>query len=234
MLGQIVDALQLHEMAGDYESEPVFLGPILEDLTQEFCWPARSKDISLRIAPSRAAVFSHPVLLRGIFRNLLRNALDYTPPGGRVVMTCRRHTGGLRVNISDTGIGIRRTALAQIFTAFAREDTSRVDGLGLGLFIVKCAADLLQHRIEVRSVQGRGSCFTMIAEPADFTSGRKPRNEHRKSGMPSLYPGAIVTELYPCSDPPPSAKGPGTRNRISMKSAPAAPPRASAKSNSTI
>src|SRR3954468_14666159 len=75
MLGQIVDALQLHELARDCQTEPVSLGPILEDLAREFWWLARSKDISLNVALSPAAVYSHPVLLRGMLRNLLCNAI---------------------------------------------------------------------------------------------------------------------------------------------------------------
>ncbi len=66
----------------------------------------------------------------------------------------------------DTGVGIRANALSRIFRAFQRADDSRKDGLGLGLFIVKHAADLLGHRVEVRSAEGRGSCFTILASAA--------------------------------------------------------------------
>jgi signal transduction histidine kinase len=66
--------------------------------------------------------------------------------------------------VRDTGVGIRAKALSTIFGAFQRGDESRSDGLGLGLFIVKHAADLLGHRIEVCSVEGRGSCFTIVAK----------------------------------------------------------------------
>jgi signal transduction histidine kinase len=65
--------------------------------------------------------------------------------------------------VRDTGVGIHASALSTIFGAFQRADTSRMDGLGLGLFIVKHAADLLGHGVEVRSTEGRGSCFTVVA-----------------------------------------------------------------------
>ncbi len=66
----------------------------------------------------------------------------------------------------DLPVGIRASALSTIFRAFQRADDSRPDGLGLGLYIVKHAAALLGHRVEVRSVEERGSTFTVIAEAA--------------------------------------------------------------------
>jgi signal transduction histidine kinase len=101
-----------------------------------------------------------------MLRNLVRNAIDYTPPGGSVFVASRRFGSQLRIEVRDTGVGIPANALSTIFRAFQRGDESRTDGLGLGLFIVKHAADLLGHRIEVRSAEGRGSCFTIVANAA--------------------------------------------------------------------
>jgi signal transduction histidine kinase len=98
-----------------------------------------------------------------MLRNLIRNAIDYTPAGGRVFVTPRRSESELCIEVRDTGVGIRANTLSTIFRAFQRADESRADGLGLGLFIVKQAADLLGHRVEVRSAEGRGSCFTVVA-----------------------------------------------------------------------
>lgn len=163
MLGQLVEALQLHQLAWDGQAERVPMRDLLEDLMSEFAEAALSKDISLRITPSRAVVFSHSVLLSGMLRNLVRNAIDYTPSGGRVTMGCRRRGADLCIAVRDTGIGIRPETLSRIFEAFGRADETRPDGLGLGLFIVKRAADLLDHRVEVRSTLGRGSSFTVVA-----------------------------------------------------------------------
>ena len=123
-----------------------------------------------RVAGSAAATRwvarSHPVLLTGMLRNLIRNAIDYTPAGGGVFVTARRCGSELRIEVRDTGVGIRASALPTIFRAFQRADETRLDGLGLGLFIVKHAADLLGHRVEVRSTENHGSCFTIIADAA--------------------------------------------------------------------
>jgi two-component system phosphate regulon sensor histidine kinase PhoR len=166
MLGQLVEALQLRERSGDDLHLPVPLRPILEDLAAEFAEAARLKGITFLVAATRWAVFGHPVLLTGMLRNLIRNAIDYTPAGGGVFVSSRRCGAELRIEVRDTGVGIRANMLSMIFRAFDRADESRPDGLGLGLFIVKHAADLLGHRIEVRSAEGRGSCFTIVATAA--------------------------------------------------------------------
>ena len=172
MLGQLVEALQLRERSGDDLHVPVPLRPILEDLEAEFAEMARRKGITLVVTAARGTAVSHPVLLTGMLRNLIRNAIDYTPAGGGVFVTCRRSGSELRLSVRDTGVGIRANALTTIFQAFQRADQSRTDGLGLGLFIVKHAADLLGHRVEVRSAEGRGSCFTVVADAAALSGKR--------------------------------------------------------------
>jgi signal transduction histidine kinase len=170
MLDQLVEALQLREQSGDDLYRPVALRPILEDLAAEFAEAARLKGITFLVAATRCAVLSHPVLLTGMLRNLIRNAIDYTPPGGGVFVTSRRCGPELRIEVRDTGVGIRAIALSAIFRAFQRVDESRPDGLGLGLFIVRHAADLLGHGVEVRSTEGHGSCFTVVANVARYSA----------------------------------------------------------------
>lgn len=174
MLTQIVDALQLHEFAQEPRNEPVALGPVLEDLAGEFSWKARSKNIDLTIVGARGAVLSHPTLLSAILRNLLRNALDYTPAGGRVLIACRRRGSQVHIEVRDNGIGIARDQLRQVFDAFHRCETGHADGLGLGLFIVQRAAKFLGHQVEIRSAKGHGSCFTLIAKAAHARDLRIP------------------------------------------------------------
>jgi two-component system phosphate regulon sensor histidine kinase PhoR len=168
MLGQLVEAVQLHEGAREDLRSPVLLRPVLEDLAAEFAEPARVKGISLRLASGRGVALSHPVLLAGMLRNLIRNAIDYTPAGGFVTIASCLRGSELRIDVRDTGIGIRASALSSIFHAFQRDDETRTDGLGLGLFIVKRATELLGHRIEVESVEGCGSRFTVVARTAQL------------------------------------------------------------------
>jgi two-component system, OmpR family, phosphate regulon sensor histidine kinase PhoR len=104
------------------------------------------------------------MLLDGILRNLARNALDHTSPGGRVLIGYRHRGPTIRIEVHDTGEGIPADQLQSIFKPFFRLDTTRSDGLGLGLFIVKQAAACIGHHIELRSAIGHGSCFSVLAQ----------------------------------------------------------------------
>ena len=167
MLAQLVEALQLHDPCGRPRLVRVSLASTLAEVAAEFAEPARRKEIKLLIDPQQGAILSHPVLLQGMLRNLIRNAIEYTPAGGCVLVGSRRFGSKLRIEVRDSGIGIRATALPRIFDAFERGDGEPGEGLGLGLFIVKHAASLLGHRILVDSVEGHGSCFAIVAETTD-------------------------------------------------------------------
>jgi len=165
-LDQLVDAVRLFEPSSGRRQDTIQLGPVFERAEAEFAEPARLKGIRLRLIPTRAAVSSNAVLLRGILCNLIRNAIDYTPRGGCVLVAARRRGTAVQLEIRDNGVGISSTDLADVFKPFHRVDTTRADGLGLGLFIVQCAAAFLGHRIEVHSVLGRGSRFVVATNAA--------------------------------------------------------------------
>src|SRR5712691_8440303 len=90
MLSQLVEALELHERSSDHLHFPTRLHPILDDLAAEFDKSAQLKRITLRVTAGRGAALTHPVLLGGMLRNLIRNAIDYTLPGGSVFVASRR------------------------------------------------------------------------------------------------------------------------------------------------
>lgn len=160
----LAQALRLRHGIGNTELEPVCLDAVLGELVGELASRARQRTIELLVAGARAQVWSQPVLFSGILRNLMRNAIDYTPPGGRVFVGCRRRGTTVRIEVRDSGAGIPERERENIFCAFRRGTTNRPDGLGLGLFIVKRTAAFLGHRIELRSATDRGSCFAVIAD----------------------------------------------------------------------
>ena len=160
----LLQALRLRESTGKTELEPVWLDAVLGELVGELAARARQRSIELRVAGAWARVWSQPVLFSGMLRNLMRNAIDYTPPGGRVFVGCRRRGTTVRIEVRDSGAGIPDRERENIFYAFRRGTTNRPSGLGLGLFIVKRTADFLGHRIELRSATDRGSCFAVIAD----------------------------------------------------------------------
>jgi two-component system phosphate regulon sensor histidine kinase PhoR len=166
MLDGLVDVLRMQRASPDECCAPVPLQPILQNLASEFTEPAKLKRIKLRVPPTSSVVYSHPVLLTGMLRNLMCNAIHHTPSGGRVLVACRRRGQEVYVEVRDNGSGLFAGQLKRVFGAFQRGDRTRTDGLGLGLFIVERATEFLGHRLEVRSSVGRGSCFVVIADIA--------------------------------------------------------------------
>jgi signal transduction histidine kinase len=161
-LDRLIEALRVHERLEDFSLQPVHLEFLLENLKREHGAAAQMAGLKLRIIPSRAIVMSDPFLLEGILRNLIYNALKYTPAGGKILIGCRNSKDGVRIEVHDTGIGITPDNLTKIFEAFRRIEPAATEGLGLGLFIVRHAAESLGHEIEVRSTVGKGSRFSVV------------------------------------------------------------------------
>jgi two-component system, OmpR family, phosphate regulon sensor histidine kinase PhoR len=159
----LMDAFFLAERANALDVSPVGLGPLFWRLQHENEDAALQRGIDLRAISTNARVVSNPVLLECILRNLLTNAIRYTEPGGRILIGSRRKGLEIRVDVYDTGIGIPEDQLPRIFESFTRLAPERGKGLGIGLSIVRRALEVLGHRIEVRSVVGEGSLFSIYA-----------------------------------------------------------------------
>jgi two-component system, OmpR family, phosphate regulon sensor histidine kinase PhoR len=101
-------------------------------------------------------------LLRDVLRNLLDNAIQYTPSGGRVEVAAAVNDGFAVVTVADTGIGIPQSDQPRIFERFYRVDAARsreVGGTGLGLSIAKHVVEAHGGKIWVESAVGSGSSF---------------------------------------------------------------------------
>ena len=99
-----------------------------------------------------------------LFNNLVSNAIKYNKQDGRVWITSEQDGPYVKISIADTGIGISKEALNQLFSEFFREkrpETRLIKGTGLGLSIVKSIVDFYHGRIEVESELGKGSSFTV-------------------------------------------------------------------------
>ncbi len=163
LLGTLVDISKLDAGVIKADVAPFALCELLDNLAAEYRQVARSEGLELRFIPCSVLVRSDIQLLARILRNLLSNALRYTP-NGRVLLGCRRHGNRVSIEVWDSGIGIAQDRLEEIFQEFKRGDVQRPDqdrGLGLGLAIVEKIAGILGHRIQVRSWPGKGSVFAI-------------------------------------------------------------------------
>ncbi|WP_431856320.1 ATP-binding protein [Azospirillum sp.] len=163
LLDGILDLSKLDAGVIAPRAAPFAVGPLLERLEAEYAPRFAAKRLDLTVVPCALSVDSDATLLGRILGNLLENALKYTERGG-VLVGARRRGGVLRVEVWDTGIGIPPERLDDIFDEFVQVDNparDRMQGLGLGLAIVRRLARLLGHRLEVRSRPGHGSVFAV-------------------------------------------------------------------------
>ncbi len=108
-------------------------------------------------------VYSDKETLDLIWRNLLSNAFKFTPEGGAVTAAAKRTGDRISVSITDTGPGIPEEQQPRIFEKFYQGDASHVTrGNGLGLALVKSAAELYGYELGLKSEAGKGSTFTVI------------------------------------------------------------------------
>ncbi len=185
LLGTLVDISKLDAGVIKPDIAPFAVSELLENLAVEFRQIAGSEQLQLDFIPCSALVRSDIQLLARILRNLLTNAIRYTPQG-RVLLGCRRHRQSLSIEVWDTGVGIAEDRLEEVFHEFKRGEGVRPNqdrGLGLGLAIVDKIARMLGHRVQVRSQPGRGSVFAIEVPLSRRAPKAKPEPEPSSSDL---------------------------------------------------
>lgn len=169
-LRSILDISKLDAGVVTPEFQCVRLSDIFQSLDSDFRPIVERKRLKLRFRPTDLAVFSDPILLRRILQNLVSNATRYTDDGG-VFVGARRRGDHVRIEVTDTGVGVAPADIERIFEEFQRahagDAAQNGEGLGLGLSIVRRMSRALDHRVEVRSNPARGSRFTVVAPLAE-------------------------------------------------------------------
>lgn len=160
----LVDLGKLDE--GSVQAQPaiVSVSDVLSPLASEFAREAERRNIDLRHVGSTAVIYTDPLLLQRLLRQLLVNALRFAAREdgvkGKVLLGARRHGDRLRLTVADNGAGIARDQQASIFEPFVQSDAGRTaGGLGLGLAIAARLARLLDSTIALQSQSGKGSRF---------------------------------------------------------------------------
>jgi two-component system, sensor histidine kinase len=130
---------------------------------------ARARSLNFRLHGRPYLIRSDRHALDRIVRNMVLNALRYTPArqegaSGHVLLSCQRRGDLIRISVWDNGIGIAEDKQRDIFRSYVQvgnPERDREKGFGLGLSIVQGLANLLGHTLEVNSAPGRGSRFTV-------------------------------------------------------------------------
>ena len=162
IFGALLDISRLDSGAMKAEIVSFRIEELLRQLEVDFAPLAQEKGLQLKFLSCSAVVRSDRRLLRRLLQNLVSNAVKYTPEG-RVLVGCRRADDCVHIHVYDTGLGIPASDRTAIFHEFRRLDEGAkvARGLGLGLSIVERIARILDHKVTLESMPGRGSRFSV-------------------------------------------------------------------------
>jgi signal transduction histidine kinase len=174
------------------------LDDILQTLVAEFQPMSDRKGLRLNYVPTTAWVKSDQGLLRRIIQNLLSNAIHYTEKG-EVLLGARLRDGKVWIEVLDTGPGIPEDKQGLVFEEFRRLHGSserEPKSMGLGLAIVDRIARLMGHEVMLRSIVGKGSCFSVGVAKAGMVrrDAALPLPAQRAAAITKQNPIVIVIE----------------------------------------
>lgn len=161
--------IESHEIKMSFQ--PVIIKKIIDDIWALYKNKAESEKLSFEInIPSKLPpVSADPEWITLAFSNLVDNAIKFTKPKDQIKVRAEEINNFVRIDVSDTGIGISEEHLPRIFERFYRVDKARsreMGGTGLGLAIVKHIVQANQGKITVKSKPGKGSTFSVVLPKA--------------------------------------------------------------------
>ena len=144
------------------EETPIF--PVLEEILKVFHIQAEKKSIRFETAvPNTTLAYTDRNLLSTILRNLVNNAVKFTPKGGRIKISSKSSEKELTLSVKDTGVGMSAELIEQLFnfsSSVSMPGTTDEKGTGLGLILCKEFLDMHGGKIWVESKPGKGSIFS--------------------------------------------------------------------------
>ncbi len=166
LIDDLLDLARIRNGKLQLQPEPVDAHDLIRRAA-DICQPeilTRNLTLTLDLRAPRPVLEADPARIQQIFWNLISNAVKYTPPGGTIALRTEedeKHSS-LRVEVTDSGVGIEPARLERIFDAFEQANSGRSGGLGLGLAICRALATLHGGSIEGRSDgTGKGAVFTV-------------------------------------------------------------------------
>src|SRR5687767_3133256 len=166
LIDDILDLAKIEAGKMQFTIERLGLADVISEASQQMEPMIRRKSLSytVDISPDAPAIVSDRTKLKQVFLNLLSNAMKFTNKGG-VSIVARPHAMGVRIDINDTGIGIKPEYLSVIWEDFRQVDQSRTrefGGTGLGLSITRKLVERLGGTISVESIVAVGTSFTVM------------------------------------------------------------------------
>lgn len=165
LIDDLFQMAQLDAGGLSLECDRSSLADLLSDTLESFTETALQQGVTLKVASAAQVdpVYMDTGRVGRVLANLVGNAIRHTPPGGTVSVSAVRTTGGIEVQVTDTGEGISPEDLPFVFDRFYRSEKSRsrmTGGAGLGLAIARGIITAHGGEISVRSQPGTGTQFT--------------------------------------------------------------------------
>jgi signal transduction histidine kinase len=167
IVDDFVDYTLLERGKLKFEQNNLSIAKVISETVEEFKEIAEERAIKLDVKIPRdlPKIKGDPYRLHQVFDNLLANAIKFTPDEGSISITSTVEPGTLKIHFSDSGIGISKKQISQIFLPFQQVERStkrKFKGAGLGLAISKRIIEAHGGKIEVESKKGKGSTFTCL------------------------------------------------------------------------
>jgi signal transduction histidine kinase len=173
------------------------LESLLSRILSEYTMLGQKKGLSVKAVKTSAIARTDSRLLETMLRNLLANAVRYTPTG-KILVGCRRTSSGCRIEVWDTGIGIEPQHLQSIFEEFRQVHDNQVSsgrGIGLGLSIVDRVSKLLGLPVQVKSIAGKGSVFSIEIPWGDIAKVIEDKPQLSASLLQKQLAGQLVVVI---------------------------------------
>ncbi len=192
ILGAVLDISRLDTGAMKPRMVSVALDDLLRRMETDFAPMAREKNLKFVVVPSSLRIRSDVNLLRRLVQNLVSNAIKYTI-NGKILIGARRRGDDVVIEVLDSGIGIPQAKFRTVFKEFIRldEGARTASGLGLGLSIVDRISRVLNHSVELSSIQGKGTIFRVrvprdLSPPHASRPAEQPERRRRSQALNGL------------------------------------------------
>ncbi|MCR8916158.1 response regulator [Marinobacter panjinensis] len=187
LLADLLDISKLDQKAMQPDYIRTDIGELMRGLAEEFEPLAENAELNFRVRPVAGSVRTDPRMLTRILRNLLSNAFRYTTEGG-ILFAARKRGPNLEIGVWDTGVGIEKGKLEDIFREFHQilPKGGERQGVGLGLAIVDRMARVLGCEIRVDSSYGKGSCFSILLPLSAVMDAPAGGNRNKEMPVPVI------------------------------------------------
>jgi len=201
LINEILDLARIESGKMAVSMENVDVVPLMKEVLVLIMPMSKEKKIKLvnMVSIPSLMVYGDRIRLKQVFLNLLSNAVKYNIENGIISIYYRKTSEGkIRIGIEDSGIGVSKDKIDDLFEPFARldADDSEIEGTGIGLTITRRLVEQMRGNIFVKSTLDKGSCFTLEL-PAGVAQEEKGTEDVKVDFSPKqLNPNENYTVLY--------------------------------------